>query len=125
MTSNWRARYRRRIGQQHEFEHSTSHPVIDLMPEQRDIADMGGTMRLGTYPCVLVPGTRTQPLWHSPHRRTPRHRFEFNNAYRDLLTQNGLVISGLSRMGGSWKSSRSPITRSWSARNSTRVQEPP
>jgi len=80
-----------------EFNHSTSHPVIDLMPEQRDIADMGGTMRLGTYPCVLVSGTRAQAAYGVAHiSERHRHRFEFNNAYRDLLTANGLVISGLS-----------------------------
>jgi len=83
-----------------EFDHSTPHPVIDLMPEQRDIADMGGTMRLGTYPCALVPGTRAQTAYGSAHTdERHRHRFEFNNAYRDLLTRNGLVLSGLSPDG--------------------------
>jgi CTP synthase len=74
--------------------------VIDLMPEQRDIADMGGTMRLGTYPCELVPGTRAHAAYGSHHTdERHRHRFEFNNAYRDLLTRNGLVLSGLSPDG--------------------------
>jgi CTP synthase len=83
-----------------EFDHSTPHPVIDLMPEQRDIADMGGTMRLGTYPCELVPGTRAQAAYGSNHAdERHRHRFEFNNAYRDLLAKNGLVLSGLSPDG--------------------------
>jgi len=83
-----------------EFDHSTPHPVIDLMPEQRDIADMGGTMRLGTYPCALVPGTRAQAAYGSPHTdERHRHRFEFNNAYRGLLVKNGLVLSGLSPDG--------------------------
>jgi CTP synthase len=83
-----------------EFDHSTPHPVIDLMPDQRDIADMGGTMRLGTYPCALVPGTRAQAAYGSAHTdERHRHRFEFNNAYRDLLTKNGLVLSGLSPDG--------------------------
>jgi len=83
-----------------EFDHSTSHPVIDLMPDQRDIADMGGTMRLGTYPCALVPGTHAQAAYGSAHTdERHRHRFEFNNAYRDLLTKNGLVLSGLSPDG--------------------------
>jgi len=83
-----------------EFDHSTPHPVIDLMPDQRDIADMGGTMRLGTYPCELVPGTRARAAYGISHTdERHRHRFEFNNAYRDLLTKNGLVLSGLSPDG--------------------------
>jgi CTP synthase len=83
-----------------EFDHSTQHPIIDLMPEQRDIADMGGTMRLGTYPCELVANTRAQAAYGSSHTdERHRHRFEFNNAYRNLLTKNGLVLSGLSPDG--------------------------
>jgi CTP synthase len=83
-----------------EFNIATKHPVIDLMSEQRDIYDMGGTMRLGVYPCQLVPGTKAadaygQKLIGERHR----HRFEFNNAYRDLLTEAGLVLSGLSPDG--------------------------
>jgi CTP synthase len=83
-----------------EFDHNTPIPVIDLLPEQRDIADMGGTMRLGSYPCALVPGTRAAMAYKSAlvHERH-RHRFEFNNAYRDVLTKNGLVLSGLSPDG--------------------------
>ena len=83
-----------------EFDHSTPHPVIDLMAEQRDIADMGGTMRLGAYPCALVPGTRAQAAYGlALTNERHRHRFEFNNAYRELLTKNSLVISGLSPDG--------------------------
>jgi len=83
-----------------EFDPHTKHPVIDLMPEQRGITEMGGTMRLGAYPCRLVPGTRAaaaygRELVYERHR----HRFEFNNAYRDLLTEAGLVLSGLSPDG--------------------------
>ena len=83
-----------------EFNISTKYPVIDLLPEQRAISDMGGTMRLGTYPCRLVPGTKTaaaygQQLVHERHR----HRFELNNRYRDLLTNAGMVFSGLSPDG--------------------------
>ena len=83
-----------------EFDHSTRFPVIDLMPDQRDIADMGGTMRLGAYPCALVPGTRAASAYRSAlvHERH-RHRFEFNNAFRDVMTKNGLVLSGLSPDG--------------------------
>ncbi len=80
-----------------EFDPTTSYPVIDLLPEQRDITDMGGTMRLGTYPCKLVPNTRAAaaypvPLVHERHR----HRFELNNQFRPLLQEAGLVFSGLS-----------------------------
>ncbi len=83
-----------------EFDPSTRYPVIDLMPEQRAISDVGGTMRLGTYPCQLVPGTRAaaaygQALVHERHR----HRFELNNQYRGLLIDAGVVFSGLSPDG--------------------------
>jgi CTP synthase len=83
-----------------EFDHTTHYPVIDLMPEQRDISDMGGTMRLGSYPCALVPGTQAARAYGTAivHERH-RHRFEFNNTYRDQMTKNGLVISGLSPDG--------------------------
>jgi CTP synthase len=83
-----------------EFNHTTHYPVIDLMPEQRDISDMGGTMRLGSYPCALVPGTHAARAYGTAmvHERH-RHRFEFNNTYRDQMTKNGLVISGLSPDG--------------------------
>ncbi len=80
-----------------EFDRGTKYPVIDLMPEQRDIADMGGTMRLGIYPCDLVPGTKAAQAYGVPQvQERHRHRFEFNNAYRDLLSRHGLVLSGLS-----------------------------
>jgi len=83
-----------------EFDPSTRCPIIDLMPEQRAISDMGGTMRLGVYPCQLVPGTKAaaaydQPLVYERHR----HRYEFNNDYRGLLASAGAVFSGLSPDG--------------------------
>ncbi len=83
-----------------EFDISTQYPVIDLMPDQRAISDMGGTMRLGIYPCQTVPGTRAaaaygQQLVHERHR----HRFELNNQYRDLLASAGMVFGGLSPDG--------------------------
>jgi CTP synthase len=83
-----------------EFDAFTPHPVIDLLPEQRDIADKGGTMRLGSYPCVLEPGSLAaraygQPIVLERHR----HRYEFNNAYRELLAQHGMHFSGLSPDG--------------------------
>ena len=83
-----------------EFDRATPVPVIDLLPEQRDIADMGGTMRLGVYPCKLVPGPRADDAYDLPAggvaQERHRHRFEFNNAFRDKLNQAGLVFSGLS-----------------------------
>ncbi|RCK74146.1 MAG: CTP synthase [Anaerolineae bacterium] len=87
-----------------EFDRSTPHPVIDLMPDQRDIADMGGTMRLGLYPCRLVPNTRAAQAYARFSERSiiyerHRHRFEFNNAYRELFSQHGMVFSGISPDG--------------------------
>ena len=80
-----------------EFDLSTPYPVIDLMPDQRDITDMGGTMRLGLYPCELVPGTRSAEAYQKKLvDERHRHRFELNNAYRELLSQGGMVFSGLS-----------------------------
>ncbi len=80
-----------------EFNAFTSHPVIDLLPEQRDVADKGGTMRLGLYPCKLQPETRAaqayaEPVVYERHR----HRFEFNNLYREALWEAGMVFSGTS-----------------------------
>ncbi|KAB3534753.1 CTP synthase [Alkaliphilus pronyensis] len=80
-----------------ELNPNTTHPVIDLMPEQQDIEDMGGTMRLGLYPCKLYPNTKAkeaygEDLIYERHR----HRYEFNNQYREELTKAGLIISGIS-----------------------------
>ncbi len=83
-----------------EFDPHTPYPVIDLMPEQRSVVDMGGTMRLGLYPCRLVPGTRAAEAYGVPEvQERHRHRFEVNNRFRDLLEQGGLVFSGLSPDG--------------------------
>ncbi len=86
-----------------EFDHATPHAVINLLPEQRDIADLGGTMRLGVYPCKLVPGTKADEAYDLPAdsvaQERHRHRFEFNNTYREQLGQAGLVFSGLSPDG--------------------------
>ncbi|WP_141228411.1 CTP synthase [Anaeromicrobium sediminis] len=83
----------------HSFELNphTPYPVIDLMPDQIDIEDMGGTLRLGVYPCKVFSDTLAEKAYgknliYERHR----HRFEFNNKYRDKLTKAGLVISGLS-----------------------------
>jgi len=76
----------------------TAHPVIDLMLEQRGVEDMGGTMRLGVYPCRLLPESHSGRAW-SPVRQISerhRHRFEFNNRYRDLFAQHGMLFSGMS-----------------------------
>ncbi len=83
-----------------EFEHSTPYPVIDLLPEQRSISDLGGTMRLGVYPCRLVPGTKVAEAYGVPEvLERHRHRFELNNEFRDLLSEGGLAFSGLSPDG--------------------------
>ena len=80
-----------------EFDRSTTHPVIDLMPDQRGIVDMGGTMRLGLYPCQLQPGTRSAEVYGKPIvDERHRHRFEFNNAYRDVLEKAGMCYAGIS-----------------------------
>jgi CTP synthase len=83
-----------------EFDRSTAYPVIDLMPDQRSIADMGGTMRLGLYPCELQPGTVAAEAYQQSHvQERHRHRFELNNAYRNMLEQGGMVFSGISPDG--------------------------
>jgi len=83
-----------------EFDADTPYPVIDLLPGQRDISQKGGTMRLGTYPCCLVPGTKAAQAYN---RETiyerHRHRFEFNNRFRQPLEEAGLISSGLSPDG--------------------------
>jgi len=80
-----------------EFDVNTPFPVIDLLPEQKDIEEKGGTMRLGLYPCKLVEGTKAyqgyrKDLIYERHR----HRFEFNNEHRDQLKSKGMTISGTS-----------------------------
>ncbi|MDZ4655486.1 MAG: CTP synthase [Coriobacteriia bacterium] len=83
-----------------EFDPVTPHPVIDLMHEQHDVADMGGTMRLGAYPCKVTQDTLGfaaygEEVIYERHR----HRYEVNNAYRQQLADAGLVISGVSPDG--------------------------
>ncbi len=83
-----------------EFAPDTPHPVIDLLPEQRGVESKGGTMRLGNYPCQLVPGTRTASAYgESLINERHRHRFEFNNEYRQQLQNAGMIYSGLSPDG--------------------------
>lgn len=80
-----------------EFNHSTRHPVISLMLEQRNITDMGGTMRLGLYPCHLLPGTIAANAYQQEMvEERHRHRFEFNNEYRKTFEENGMIFSGVS-----------------------------
>jgi CTP synthase len=80
-----------------EFDSESPNPVIDLLPGQRGISDKGGTMRLGSYPCVLVPGTKAQQAYgHDTIQERHRHRYEFNNVYTDLFTRAGMVLSGTS-----------------------------
>jgi CTP synthase len=83
-----------------ELDADSPHPVIHLLPEQQDVVDLGGTMRLGVYPCRLTPGTLGQRLYgdevvYERHR----HRYEFNNAYRNLFLESGYEISGTSPDG--------------------------
>ena len=83
-----------------EFNAFTPHPIIDLLPEQRDIEEKGGTMRLGVYPCKLAPGTRAAAAYgEAVIYERHRHRFEFNNHYREPLAKAGVVFSGTSPNG--------------------------
>ncbi|MGG3210250.1 CTP synthase [Geobacillus stearothermophilus] len=83
-----------------EFDPNTPHPIIDLLPEQKDVEDLGGTLRLGLYPCKLQEGTLAYAAYgdeviYERHR----HRYEFNNQYRHLLEEHGFVFSGTSPDG--------------------------
>jgi CTP synthase len=83
-----------------EMDPETPYPVIDLLPEQKGIEDLGGTMRLGAQAVELAEGTRTRDLYgeatvHERHR----HRYEVNNSYRDRLVEAGLVVSGTFQEG--------------------------
>jgi CTP synthase len=83
-----------------EFDPATPHPVIDLLPEQKNVSDLGGSMRLGAQPCHLVPGTRAAAAYgdqvvYERHR----HRYEVNPTYHQILSEHGLVFSGLSPDG--------------------------
>ena len=83
-----------------EFNAFTANPVIDLLPEQRDIENKGGTMRLGVYPCKLLPGSKVAEAYgESVVYERHRHRFEFNNQYRERLAEAGVIFSGTSPNG--------------------------
>ena len=83
-----------------ELDSKTTHPVIALMPEQEGIEDIGGTLRLGSYPCVLDNNSKAYALYgeETIHERH-RHRYEVNNDYREVLTKNGMLLSGISTDG--------------------------
>ena len=83
-----------------EFDENAKHKVIDLMSEQKNIDKKGGTMRLGAYPCVLKEGTRIYSAYGETEiSERHRHRYEFNNDYRQILSENGLTLSGTSPDG--------------------------
>ncbi|MCA9889648.1 MAG: CTP synthase, partial [Anaerolineae bacterium] len=80
-----------------EFDENTHHPVIDLMLDQRAITDLGGTMRLGAYPCMLKPGSAAHTAYKQDEiEERHRHRWEFNNDFRQQFEENGMNFSGLS-----------------------------
>jgi len=84
-----------------EFVPETPHPVIDMMEAQKKITNMGGTMRLGAYPCTVTEGTRAHALYgRTDISERHRHRYEVNNTFREALTEKGLVLAGLSPDGG-------------------------
>ena len=83
-----------------EFDENTPHKVLDFLPGQNDEINKGGTLRLGSYPCVIQKGTKMKECYGDELiNERHRHRYEFNNEYRDILTKNGLTISGLSPDG--------------------------
>ena len=100
-----------------EFDLFTDAPVIDLMPDQREVEDKGGSMRLGLYPARLTAGSRAEAAYGTEiiYERH-RHRFEVNNQYRDALESAGMLISGSRPTVGWWRSwSCATIPGSWPA----------
>ena len=83
-----------------ELDPNTTHPMIHLMPDQDGIEDIGGTLRLGSYPCILDKDTKAYELYgdETIHERH-RHRYEVNNDYREVLRQAGMTLSGISPDG--------------------------
>lgn len=84
-----------------EIDPNTPYPIIDLLPEQKDVSDMGGTLRLGVYPCRLKEGTKTKEAYENEDviYERHRHRFEFNNEYRETMEDKGFIFSGTSPDG--------------------------
>lgn len=83
-----------------EFDQKTPHPIVDFMPETKDVEQLGGTMRLGLYNTDLVEGSLAERVYHAQHiAERHRHRYEVNNAYREALEEHGLRVSGQSPDG--------------------------
>jgi len=83
--------------QSYEWDELAEDPVIALMPDQEDVEDLGGTLRLGAYPCVLKPQTRAYELYGTEQiSERHRHRYEVNNKYRRQLEESGMMVSGTS-----------------------------
>jgi CTP synthase len=84
-----------------EFDPACTDPVIDLLPEQKNVTDMGGTMRLGAQPCHVTPGTLAAKAYDNTEvvYERHRHRYEVNPAYHEVLTKHGMVFSGMSPDG--------------------------
>lgn len=84
-----------------EIDPNTPYPIIDLLPEQKEISEMGGTLRLGKYPCKLIDGTKTKAAYDHADliEERHRHRYEFNNDYREQMEANGFIFSGTSPDG--------------------------
>ncbi|WP_382920812.1 CTP synthase, partial [Streptomyces sp. NPDC057062] len=83
-----------------ELDPNTKYPIIDLLPEQKDIEDLGGTLRLGLYPCKIEKGTKAYEVYQNEMiNERHRHRYEFNNEYREQMEKSGFVFSGTSPDG--------------------------
>jgi len=84
-----------------EIDPNTPYPIIDLLPEQKNISDLGGTLRLGAYPCKLVDGTKTKEAYNGADiiEERHRHRYEFNNDFREQMAEKGFIFSGTSPDG--------------------------
>lgn len=80
-----------------EFDKNTSHPIIDFLPQQRDVEEKGGTMRLGAYPCKVLKKTRLYDAYQTENiSERHRHRYEFNNRFKSLFLEHGMIFSGMS-----------------------------
>ncbi len=83
-----------------ELDPNTPYPIINLLPDQENVVEMGGTLRLGSYPCTLIEGSQAHKEYGEINiTERHRHRYEFNNFYRERLTNKGLVLSGVSPDG--------------------------
>ncbi len=108
-----------------EFDPATPHAVIDLLPEQKNVTDLGGSMRLGAQPCHLVPGTLAASAYgEEVVYERHRHRWEVNPAYHEVLEQAGWCSRGTPITAGSPRSSSCPTTLSSSPASSTRSSGP-